>query len=397
MNDDGRRMPSLWRNVRGVVLFAVAFCVSASCVWRGASEAVKIARIEPVGLALSMAENLREWRRRLARDRAHERVALIGDSTMMVAEGMDPRRETLPARVVQALRQRGAIGRRIRIHTLCQPALGPAGIYFASDELARARPDRIVLSLSIAGFSPGGLKDFSYAEISGWLRPEHLWEAARLPFLQIGLTFDRVLLYQGIVAVGAVDLWRDTRQLQARVFKLPGWLGDTVERKLGLTTSVDMQFVLGIARWQRMFVPGRKRWTRPAGEQSFAAVLQGLTPENPALQMLGSALERFRVAGIPTLVYLRPVNVEHLRSLGISTAHLRESLLTLQRTVLSHGAQLVDLHALLPDSAFSDAGDHYTFQGAPNGAAWLGDRIANAIVETEPKHGAATGTNVAVQ
>lgn len=373
-----------WRNARAVLLFTLSFIASSWCVWFVAQRAVTIAGIEQVGLALSMASNLRAWRKGLTRDHTHERVALIGDSTMMVAEGMDPRRETLPSRTSQALRQRGAVGRHIRLHTLCQPALGPAGVYLASDAVADARPDRIVLSLSLAALSPGGLKDFSYAEMAGWLHPGHLWEAAQLPLLQIGLTFDRVLLYQGIVSVGAVGPWTNTRQLQARVFKLPGWLGDALERKLGFTASADMQFALGIARWQRMFVPERKRWTRTSAEQSFSAVLQGLTPDNPALQMLAHALDRFRAAGIPALVYLRPVNVEHLHALGVSTAHLHESVATLKRTVQAHGAQLADFHALFPDAAFSDAGDHYTFAGAPNGAAWLGDRIAQAIVDTEP-------------
>jgi hypothetical protein len=123
-------------------------------------------------------------------------------------------------------------------------------------------------------------------------------------------------------------------------------------------------------------------------EKVLGPVMRGLRPDDPTLRILAAALQRLHAASVPTLVYVGPANLEHLRSLGIDQRRISASLATIRRTVEQEGATFADFHDLLPDSRFRDAGDHYTFEGEPDGTKWLSYRIAVAIMNmTQPPGG----------
>jgi hypothetical protein len=122
--------------------------------------------------------------------------------------------------------------------------------------------------------------------------------------------------------------------------------------------------------------------SRESAQRNLAPVLRGVTAREPTLQILAALLARFRRAHIPTLVYLEPMNVEHIHRLGFALDGLSQSIRTLRRTVEGQGAELADFHAVLPDGAFRDEGDHYTFAGQPNGTFRLGSQIASALRTT---------------
>jgi hypothetical protein len=114
--------------------------------------------------------------------------------------------------------------------------------------------------------------------------------------------------------------------------------------------------------------------------KNLGPALSGAAAQHPELVFLQRALERFRQAGIPSLVYVTPANVEHARSVGVSDAGVERTIGRVREVVQGAGAHFVDFHRLFPDAAFRDPGDHYTYQGAPNGTRWLADRVAHAIV-----------------
>jgi hypothetical protein len=80
------------------------------------------------------------------------------------------------------------------------------------------------------------------------------------------------------------------------------------------------------------------------------------------------------------------VNIEHIRSLGLSLDGLERSIVTIRQIVESSGAGFVDLHALLPDRAFRDARDHVTPDGEWNGTAMLGEQLARVILWSDPSN-----------
>jgi hypothetical protein len=378
-------------------LFAAAFVASAALVFALARQAIDAARIEPVGLALNLAVNAQRFERDMLRDRGSERIALVGDSTMMTMQGMSaPSRQVLPARVSAALRQHGARGHDATLHTLCVPGLGPSGVYFISDRIIAAHPDRVAISLSLSSFSRQALREFGYAEIAGFLAARELPRMLRTSLFDVGLTLDRVLFYQAIVAARAVDAWRALRGMQARAFKLRDRLSSALDDRLGSRAYADMQFALGIARLTRAQLPGKPRATRAMAQAMFGPALEGLSADDPGLRMLDAALLRLQRAHIPALVYLRPNNVQHLAALGLSLDRLPDTVATIRRSVERRGARLADFHALFPDAAFTDSGDHYTFEGDPNGTNWLGDRIAFELMQSAPSTYAA-GASHAVQ
>jgi hypothetical protein len=374
--------PAFVRVAWRALLFSVGFIASASAVWLAASRAVDAAHIDRVALSFVLHDNALAFRKAFVKVRAPQRVAMVGDSTLMFAEGMKaPRIQTLPERVAAALRKYGERGERIAVKTLRVPGLGPPGMYFASDEIIAARPDRIVLALNLRCFT--SMRSFSYEESAGFMSVGQLLEALRLPMFAAGLTADRLLFYNALVALGADEVWPLVRQLQGRAFKLREHLANSADAAIGSTANADMQFGLGISRWGRttISVDNLPRVSLEAANLSLAPIVRGLSAQHSGLRILAAVLARFRRANIPTLVYVEPINVEHLRSIGLPLDQLPGSLRTIQRAVEREGAEFVDFHDILPERAFRDAGDHYTFDGQPNGTFRLASALAAVLID----------------
>ena len=99
------------------------------------------------------------------------------------------------------------------------------------------------------------------------------------------------------------------------------------------------------------------------------------------LRSLEAVLRRYREAEIPTLVYVVPVNVEHIRQLVVyDEAGLRHSLDLIEDRVRSAGATFADLHDAFPDSAFRDFSDHLGFEGEDSGVKQMADRLALLVL-----------------
>jgi hypothetical protein len=365
-----------------VVLFWCAFALGASSVWLGARRAIEVFQIGEVPLAFSLQEIAHDFSTRLGADPARHRIAMIGDSTLWPAKGMrSPDIQTLPARLETALHKYGELADGVTLHTLRIPGLTIAGMYFVSDEIIAAHPDQIVLALNLHGLNREAQRKFSRIEVAGWLRGQQFLEALGLPLFDTGLTTDRLLFYRTLVASGAAPSWRSVEQLQGRAFKLREALAERLDAQLGTRASADLQRGLALAHLGRFTieVAGRPRMSRESAQRNLAPVLRGVTAREPTLRVLAALLARFRRAHIPTLVYIEPINVEHVRQLGFSLDGLSRSLRSIRRTVESAGAQLADLHAVLPDGAFRDEGDHYTFAGQPNGTFRLASQLASVL------------------
>jgi hypothetical protein len=348
---------------------------------------VAAAQIAQLPTAFDLHDSVVAFQKQQHPVHAKERVLLIGDSTLLSADGMKaPSKQTLPAQIATALHKYGERAEHLELSTFRVPGLGPSGLYLVTEQLVATHPDRVVMSLNLRSFSPDWLRTFSYAESAGWLAPSQLWEALSLPLFYGGLTADRLLFYRALVSCGGERTWPAVRRLQARAFKLREWLATRADAVIASRANADMQFELGMARWVRLTTEVDKlpRMSKFAAERSLAPLLRGVSPEHPTMRILSAIVARLTRAHIPILVYAGPVNIEHMRKLGLPMQEVERSLQTVARVVRQQGGEFVDLHAALPERAFRDPGDHFTFDGQPNGTFRLASRVAAALMNSLP-------------
>ena len=342
---------------------------------------LKAAQQPQPGIGLDLVHTVRRWRRDLSRDRAASRVALLGDSVLGGSVG----ERTVPDATSEALARCGRRGQSIAVHPLSWPGWGVSGEYFLNDEIVRARPDVILLELNLRGMGPATPGAASYPELAGFVRPERLLEAASLPLSYAGLTLDRLLFYHLLVASGADEAWATVLRRQASLFRLREPIEAWFDAALGNRAYVDRRVAVTLGTFDKVFVPGKNRERLELVQTVLGNALGGLSPTHPRLRILGAMLEHYRRAGIPTIVWVAPVNVDHLRSLGLPLEGLRRSLGTIRTLVEANGAALIDLHDLLRDEAFIDAGDHVTSNVGMSGATMLGESLARVLLSMAPR------------
>lgn len=361
------------------VTFALAFAASAALVWHGSTRLVELSDGQRGGISLDFIAKVREWRRDLARDRSSLRVALIGDSMLWA-----PSTGTSLADRIWRLANGSVPSRdRLSLHTLTWPALTMNAEYCMADEFIGAHPTLVVLELNLRAVQPGGLGASSYPELAGWIRWPRLARAAFIPLSDSGVTLDRLLLYRFLVKNDLSDEWRGLLDRQSRIFNVRDTVEGWVEKRTGVETIPARQAAGVFYAFGQMLIPKRLRATRPHAVASLGAILDGVDPRSSRLRVLRALLGDFERARIPVLVWVSPINLEHLRSLGLSTAHVDESMATIRTLVESTGASFLDLHAILPDAGFHDSGDHYTLEGdrsgAPDGTAVVAAQLAPAV------------------
>jgi hypothetical protein len=124
------------------------------------------------------------------------------------------------------------------------------------------------------------------------------------------------------------------------------------------------------------------RMNKSAYERSYAEALAGVEPDDVSIRIMGAAVRRFVDAGIPTLVYVIPINVEHMRDVGaLEGDGLQRSLDRLGEGVRAAGGTFVDFHDLLPDEYFLDVRGHLTFDGETSGNALVARALAPMVLD----------------
>lgn len=358
-----------------IVSFGLAFLVSASAVWVAGELAVASSGADRGPTALDIMGNVRTWRKRLAHDHRRRRVALIGDS-MLGSEGDIPSlADMVPARLNASKPKKS----RVSVHPLVVYGWTMIGEYCAADEIIAAKPELVVLELNLRALQPFPLAAAGFPELGGLIRGPRLLEAALLPLSDAGITLDRLLFHRLLVKYDLEDPWLALFDRQARLLNSRDVLERWIEKKTHVET-VDLRKFSSVEEvFRRQLAPGGHRSQRWHVEATFGAVLGGMERPNARLEVLGALLDHLRRAGVPVLVWASPVNVEYMRSLGLSMSGLDRSMVTIRRTVEQNGATFLDLHALLRDEAFRDLGDHYTLEGEVNGAEHVAEPLAEAI------------------
>jgi len=376
------------RSARWLV-FSLGLLIGAIIPLWAIYHAMNLADVKYPQVGLSPAMRLQPYLQKMAstRDTAVHRIVFLGDSTLGGPGG------AIPGRLGRFVRS-GSRSSRVEVLPVWQPGFKPFDYYFLADMIVAANPDQLFLPLNLQTLTLTA--ENSRPELAGWIDGRRLGEAIRLPFQSIGLTLDRLLLYKMIVASGYQAAWSFVTLEQARVGvawkELATWMAAgrgpnaitafTIARNNALAAPrlILRESVADLSEGPRTMLSGA-RLTREGALHTLGVALRGVDSDHPTLRVLGATLRRFRRAGIDVQVYVVPINVEHLNSIGFDTrAGLRESVESVRRTVEANDAGFSDLHRLLQDEAFRDP-SHFTSAGLDTLTAALGARV--------PKHGRA--------
>jgi len=301
------------------------------------------------------------------------RVGFLGDSSVIFY----PKGKTVHDRLQQVLNKR-AKG-RFRVLPFGAPGFSSVEYYAFSQAIARAHPDRLVIPLNLASLSRQWRAQWDRLEALGWLPPSRVPEALSLPLYSWGLTLDRLLSYVALVDLGLGSRWYEFRKAQVRASRGLQELRQRVQRRWGLPGG-------GEPPVNPELFPGRRdRFRASRLEAMYSDALAGASPSHPALVLVRAALRTFKEAGIPTLLYVSPINVEHLQRVGLdSRPGLDRTIETVRRLAEEEGADFLDLHDLLPDAGFRDAPGHFAYEGKIDGPMVVAQRIAEALLQGPP-------------
>jgi hypothetical protein len=358
-----------------VALFVAGFAAGLDLVWALGAWLVVLSGAERHGTGLDVRRTVAAWQAEVLNDHSQHRVAMVGDSMLLP----EPGAPSLPERIGPLLR-RAAPDRRATIHALSIPGLFVTSEYFVADDVVKARPDLIALELNARGLQPG-VEGPKHAELAGWMDWGHIPEASLIPLGDAGITENRLLFYRLLVSLHLEAPWdaligREARLVNSRD-PFEAWVCKHVG---GLTTSAAAA-TSAIAMINRStFLPERDRGTPSWLRMVLGAALDGESTEAARLRVLGGTVRRFRDAGIPTLVWVSPMNTEHMESVGITLDGLERTMESTRAVVEGNGGVFFDFHAALEDSQFRDANDHFTLPGEHSGSAVLAPMLAQAIL-----------------
>jgi hypothetical protein len=363
-----------------VAAFTLCFALATPVLPVLAYRALERAGVEYTPIRLNMADDLAPRLANLERHRGRPgvvQVAVLGDSTSVSYP--DGRR--IYERLYQQA-NRLAEGRpHIRVVNLGSHGASPFDYYFLADRIAEAGPDQVVIGFNLASMGPAWRQSLARPELGGFVRPGRLGEAFRMPLHWVGLNADELLFYRAIIGAGGYDPWRRLQQEQVRLgsarAKVESWVGE----RTGAHPEVAFQRALKRARRARDLTGGANRYKARALLRHYGPALAGADPDHPVLRVFAATVSLFERSGIRTLVYVVPLNVEHLDAVGIfDAAGMAKTLASLGAAVRKAGGRFVDLHDLFPDQGFRDAPGHFTVEGPIDGPAQVAAALAPIVV-----------------
>jgi len=311
------------------------------------------------------------------------RVTFFGDSSAIF--------ET-PAKLEEATNALLPAQPRVRVTSIAGLGMSPFEFYFLTSEVLRHRPDHVVIDFNLPMLS--GARSFRFARpgLAGWIPIAKLPEALALPLQRIGLTLDRVLLYIAIVKARGADAWLAVQREQVRLDRSYRSLEEWTEQRWIPAGEPSYHKVLRRRGEARKRHPERSfRLSLSGAREHYGPVLDLVPEHNPELRMLDATLAVFEEAGVPVLLYVTPVNVQHLQRLDLDLAGLEGSIALVEGIARSRGAEFVDLHDLFPNPAFKDRAGHFKLDAPWHGSLRVAEKLAPLLVSQMQDRGRLPG------
>jgi hypothetical protein len=301
------------------------------------------------------------------------RIFVLGDSLVF---DMTPRPRSIPDNLAALFSARPRAHDYVR--AVASPGLGAFSHYFLADRILAARPDVVVLSVNLRWFSPIW-RGIDPPTLAGWL-PARRWpELLGLPLEATGVSADRLAFYRALVASGVLPAWYRLQREQLRVQGAWQAAARSLQALSGMPEGLAFEAEHGRRALARRAERGRS--TASYAAATFAPVFAGIEADSPTVRALDTLLARYRDAGVAVIVYVAPINVEHLKRLGVYDARgAAGAVAFLERLAQRRGARFLDLHALLPDAAFADQNDHLRTDGPVDGAALAARRLLPLVL-----------------
>ncbi len=360
------------------IALGAAFAAALGLASWGLLAAAKRAKLPYITVSLRVIPWLDARLPPLRAKRPHEyRVLFLGDS--LAIDGRPPD-TSIPVRLGQNLADARPAGLAVELVAYTGPALGLFSHYFLSQRVIDREPDQIVLAVNLRSFSKRWRAD-ERPQLAGWLPAERWPEALALPLHAVGVSADRLFFYRALVVLGAFDAWYRLQREQVRLtnayWSAARWLQAAARGEDGL----KFRLVHKLAELKRDKTSAF-RATPYATHTLLGPALRGLAPDDPALEVLDALLRRFEEAGIAVLVYVAPINVEHLSSIGAYDPQgMARTSARIEAVSRRRGAAFLDLHDLLPDAAFADHLDHLVQDVEPEASGAVADRLAPLVAE----------------
>lgn len=308
-------------------------------------------------------------------------VLFLGDS---LVQPTGTGRDDVTAELIDILLTQGIRLPEAGFRNTAKPGMRLHAQYLASDVYAATGARTIVLSINPGWFQ---VKKEPGAEVAALFSESGWWEAMKMPLHQADLSADRLLLYRAIGRAGAIPLWAQVQLEQQRHARLANHVASgfrNAARKLVPVESPEdvLARVRMQSRWGRTSARGTPRPSRRAAERRLGPFFRGLSANDPRIPLLGATITRLSESGSKVLAYVAPTNVEDLTSLGIYDEEgAKVSLALLRSVVEGAGGNFLDLHDILPDAAFKDAGDHLDYRVKPKPSRVLAERLEPWVLE----------------
>jgi hypothetical protein len=364
------------RKTRSIIIILCAV-VSFAVTVGGIRAVLVAAEVEggAVGIGIGRVLELHAANLEAAQRVVAERIVVLGDSTVIDY----PRGRTVPDNLRRVLRN--STSQKTLVIPLAVPGIGALEYYAFADRIVAEQSHQVVLPINLASLSGPWRNDFNRTESSGWIplrRHPHLMTR---PFHSLGLTFDRVLFYMGIVGAGFQETWQHFGEEQVRAVH-----GIHQLRRVLHQFNPRLMHD-GLPGFRLPYQAGnRNRSNRHYVDALYGAALSGAEVDHPVVQMLAGALEVYQSAGIHVLAYAVPMNVEHFEEIGFDTrTGTRQTIEMLRNLVESRGGTFLDLHRLFPDNAFKDLGGHFLQEEGFDGALLLARELAPDLLRHLPR------------
>lgn len=301
------------------------------------------------------------------------KVVVLGDSTVVsYAIG-----RTVPDRLYQTLR--ASLGRPVRVDNLAALGMSTFEYYPLARRIAAARHDAAVLAFNFQWLSDRWRDGMARPEMLALLRPRQLPQAIAAPLYWWNITLDRLLQYVTLWQLGAAEPWHAYRSEQVHTGNGLSALRAALQKRW--QGMPDDAKVTGMPGAPSSLAKGRPdRLGAELLRQLYGPALHGVAADHPVLQLLAATLDEFADQNVPVLLYVTPANVDWMRAVGVFDERgLTQTVRTLQAICDAHGAMMLDLHALLPDAGFRDAGGHFVADDKRDGPLLVAQQLAPAV------------------
>ena len=313
------------------------------------------------------------------------RIAFFGDSLAQTKNAFADFSRSTPPRIIAHLgslldEKRPGLGKSVQLVPVIYSGLSQWSYFYVHDQVIETRPAFAVIEFNLYNFS-SFWRGRDRKILAALLELSFLPQVMALPTGSAGLATDEWFFGRALVEAELVDPWRRTQREQAR-FASAYWQATHAVQRSAAGRDLGMLKQHTLSKLGRDVVAGSNRASAAYSRMLLGATLSGVTEDDAALRMFDAVLDAFARAGIRTVVYIPPYNLDHLKKTGVlPDPDFEGAIEKVQSVAHRNGARLVDLHAKLPDRYFRDQMDHLEERPEVDGHDEIARSLAEAMLE----------------